>query len=51
MMDHRSRENLRLKDEIDKLQKQLIYEQSKATVKSPIAHSVSGRLMFSHPID
>ncbi len=39
-----NRENLRLKDEIEKLQKQLTYEQSKQLVKSPVAHSVSGKI-------
>ncbi len=39
-----NRENLHLKDEIEKLQKQLTYEQSKQLIKSPVAHSVSDEL-------
>ncbi len=38
-----NRENLRLKEEIEKLQKQLTFEQSKQLAKSPIAHSLSGK--------
>jgi len=39
-----NRENLRLKEEIEKLQKQLVYEQSKQLTKSPVVHSVSGKI-------
>ncbi|CAF1093687.1 unnamed protein product [Adineta ricciae] len=40
----KAEENLRLKEEIEKLQKQLTHEQSKPTVKSPVAHSVSDEM-------
>lgn len=39
-----NRENLRLKEEIEKLQKQLIIEQSKQMTKSPVVHSISGKI-------
>ena len=38
-----SRENLRLKDQLDQLQKQLVQEQLKTPIKSPISHSLSGK--------
>ncbi|CAF3841431.1 unnamed protein product [Rotaria magnacalcarata] len=41
----KAEENLRLKEDIEKLQKQLVYEQSKQLVKSPAAnHNVSDEL-------
>ncbi|CAF4399900.1 unnamed protein product, partial [Adineta steineri] len=40
----KAEENLRLKEEIEKLQKQVTYEQSKQIVKSPVVHSVSDEL-------
>jgi cell division septum initiation protein DivIVA len=39
-----NRENLRLKEEIEKLEKQLAYEQSKQLTKSPVVHNVSGKI-------
>jgi cell division septum initiation protein DivIVA len=37
-----NRENLRLKEEIEKLQKQLTYEQTKQVVKSPVIQNIPG---------
>jgi len=37
-----NRENVRLKEEIEKLQKQLVFEQSKQLAKSPVALNVPG---------
>jgi cell division septum initiation protein DivIVA len=39
-----NRENLRLKEEIEKLIKQLAYEQSKQLTKSPIIHNIPGKI-------
>jgi hypothetical protein len=39
-----NRENLRLKEEIEKLQKQLVNEQSKQLNKSPIVHNIPGKI-------